>query len=241
MPFVNENIGARLPQNAKFQKGVSNRDQNFPNEGALPWVIEPEFTWLYYDTGIETYLDSGAVVHRRLPQENPAYSTLGHNTPDKDKLYNDIGNLPSGLGVNLDCKDQFKDIQQRMGHSHYWFRLWGQALRFGYQIPIPKIVKIAGVEAIPYDKNPQWAYNRILTGVDYGGVLVWHAQWSLWYTILEDPAKDHIEPELVRDPVSGASGKDKIPQVIQAPFGVLDDNFQRSGPRPDTFRIPFQE
>lgn len=207
MPFVRapkplQNVDTDAPQ---IEQGVS-----------LPWSSEASASYMYFDSAVGVMLDSGLVVHNRLPQVDRLPDTLASaflSDPMLDTIK--VG------GVNLRCSDQYQDIVQRMGHARYWFRVWGEALRVGYQVPIPGIKTIGGVPAIPYDKNPQWAYNRIASGGNYGGVILWHAQWSLWYTTLVPPVNNDIP---AADPSAHISGITKPPTSIQAPFSEPDDD-----------------
>lgn len=222
MPFRDENTNAGLKKEAKPQLGRSNFDSNETIESGvlIPWASEPEATYVYYECAIGSMLDSGIVVHNRLPQVNRTPDTLSsvdYEDPNLDRL---VGTSPTALGVNLRCMDQYKDIVQRMGHSRYWFRLWGQAMRIGYQVPIPGIKTIGGVPAIPYDRNPQWAFNRIAPGGNYGGVILWHAAWSLWYTTAVPPVNSKIH---AADPAAHIDSTVKLPAGIQAPLSQSDD------------------
>lgn len=228
MPFKDTNTFYRLPPNGELQVGRSNGDQAevVEQDVSMPWAASPQASYVYYECTVGVMLDSGIVVHNRLPQVNRAFDTLASadaSDPAVDKI--------TGLGVNLRCQDQYRDIVQRMGHSRYWFRLWGQALRVGYQVPIPGIRFIGGVPAIPYDKNPQWAYNTIAPGGNYSGVILWRAQWSLWYTTSVQPANNDIP---VADPSAHIVGTAPIPRLIQSPYTRPDDNATTGTPtRPD--------
>jgi hypothetical protein len=188
----------------------------------IPWSSDPQSSWMYFDCTVGIMLDSGIVVHNRLPQINRTPDTLASITLDASNL-----ETVTDLGVNLKCNDQYQDIMQRMGHARYWFRIWGQALRVGYQVPIPGIKTIGGVAAIPYDKNPQWAYNRIAPGGNFSGVPLWHAVWSLWYTTIV-PTVSNTYP--IADPSAHMTGSVTLPQGMQAPFTNADDNAVRVAP-----------
>ena len=220
MPFVDTNIASGLRQSSKFQQGRANvdRDEAVPEQGiGIPWASESAASYVYYDCTVGVMLDSGIVVHNRLPQYNgPFTDTLAQLPLDDPRLDN-----LAGPGVNLLCRDQYQDIVQRMGHARYWFRLWGQALRIGYKIPIPGLVSVGGVPAIPYDKNPQWAYNSIVPGGSYSGAILWRAQWSLWYTTAVPPYKDEIPAVNL---LAHIDGRYRIPTHMQAPFSQADDN-----------------
>lgn len=223
MPFKDTNVALGI-NGSSFQAGVNDVDTVNPivEKGfTIPWASDSAASWLYYECTVGVMLDSGIVVHNRLPQVGYTADTLAacdYNDPRLDVLKG---------GVNLKCRDQYTDIVQRMGHSRYWFRLWGQALRVGYQVPIPGLVTIGGVPAIPYDKNPQWAFNRIAPGGNYSGVILWHAAWSLWYTTAVPPTTQDIPAS---SPAAHISGKVSPPVAGQAPFTFPDDDARPAAP-----------
>ena len=223
MPFIDNNIALGLSKNADFQVGKSDLDNGSAIEKGItiPYVTDPTGSYLYYDCTVESTLDSGIVVHNRLPQVNNDFDTLSVVTLDDPKMAE-----YTKLGVNLKCQDQYHDIVQRMGHARYWFNLRGQALRIGYQVPIPSIKTIGGIAVIPYDKNPQRAYNRIFPGGNYSGVILWHAEWSLWYTIVSPPVNNYVPAS---DPSARISGSEIPPKSIQSPWSLPDDNAMKSG------------
>lgn len=234
MPFFHTNVAEGLPANAEFQVGRTDIDGDLtieqdiflPGIGASQQSPGPSASYVYYDCTVGVVLDSGIVVHNRLPQyRTPFVDTLAVIPFDDPRL-----DTLTGFGVNLTSRDQYVDIVQRMGHSRYWFRLWGKALRVGYQIPIPGIKSIAGALAIPYDKNPQWAYNKIAPGGNYSGAILWQAEWSLWYTTNIPPGISG-ERYLVSDPSAHISGSaaSSPPPNVQAPFSQADDNALPTG------------
>jgi hypothetical protein len=234
LPFQNENILDGLPKLGPFQAGRSDVDPGNTAEigkgGQVLGAPDPADSWLYFDCTVECVLDSGIVVHRRLPQVNNAADSLGASPLDAGN-YNTLtpDGSPTNAGVNLRSLDQYADIVQRMGHARYWFRLVGQALRVGYQVPIPKLVKIGGVAAIPDDgRAPQYAYNRIAPGGSYGGLILWHAAWSLWYTTAAPPTSGYV-PAV--DPTAGQVGTapPTLPAFVQAPYSPADDSALPSG------------
>lgn len=218
MPFKNNNVVHGLPENGTFQVGKSNFDDGVVAEKdiSVPWMSSPTGSYLYYDCTVEVVLDSGIVVHNHLPQRDTLADTLSSvimESAGADKVV--------GPGVNLKSLDYYSDITQRMAHSRYWFHLFGQALRVGYRVPIPGIKLIGGVAAVPHDDNPQRAFNRILPGGNFGGVILWHARWSLWYTTILPPRKNDI-PEV--DMAAHIRGTAPIPVGIQSPFTRPDDD-----------------
>lgn len=220
MPFVNNNVAAGLPVNGKVQIGRSNvdNDDNVERDILIPWASSPTGSYVYYDCTVAVVLDSGLVVHTPLPQVNRTADTLASVQIDANEVDTVVG-----PGVNIKSNDDYQDIVQRMAHSRYWFHLFGQAIRIGYRVPIPGIKSVGGVQVTPHDDNPQRAFNRIMPGGNYSGVILWHAQWSLWYTTTKPPTHQYI-PEV--DMGAHISGKTNPPSGLQSPFTHADDDAQ---------------
>lgn len=213
--FQDENEANKLPKGGQFQVGKSDYDNGKQVEKGilLPAMTDPAASWVYYDIALSCVLDSGIVTHRRLPSVDNTADTLAFcdiDDPDIDKL--------TGRGVNLLSNDRFADVVQRMAHSQYWFRLYGQALRAGHQIPIPGLKKVCGIDAVPHDDVPQFAYNKIVG--NYSGIVLWHAVWSMWYTISEPPAKQQTPPQNIGQHIDENA---KIPSGVQVPISQQDD------------------
>lgn len=220
--FENENEANGLPKNSQFQVGISNFDPGTqPEKGImLPSMTDPAASWVYYDIALACLLDSGIVTHNVLPTVDNTADTLAFCDISDPAI-----DVMTGRGVNLKSNDDYKDIVQRMAHSRYWFRLYGQAMRMGHQVPIPGMKSIGGVKAIPHDDNPQFAYNKIIG--NYSGLVLWHAVWSLWYTVSEPPAKQQVPPANLAQHIAGDV---KIPDGIQSPFSQPDNLAQKSQP-----------
>jgi hypothetical protein len=195
--------------------GVSDLDSGIILEkGAkLPWASMSRASYMYYDCYVQLYLDSGMVVHRQLPQSNPAKNDTLGTVFIGDKDIDEI----KDMGVNSVSKDTYTDTVQRMAHAVYRFALRGQALRVGYQIPIPCMKTVGGVPAIPDDSTPQTAFNRILG--NYSGVALWHARWELWYTVAVPPKEDVLPPANL---AAHIRGDQELPDNIQVPWTYPD-------------------
>jgi hypothetical protein len=228
--FQDENIAQGLPPDTpystQFQAGISDFDPPgvVPEQGVIiPWSKDAAVSYLAYDVHLECYLDSGIVVHRHLPQSDydpDVLSSCFTTDANIDTLIN--------RGVNLQSGDSFDDVVQRMAHSRYWFRLTGQAMRIGYQVPIPGLKTVGGVSAVPDDGNPQRAYNKIVG--NYSGVVLWYAFWDLWYTISAPPSAvvAPVPPNLAVHIGDAAP----LPDGMQAPFSQPDDEAQATNPLP---------
>ena len=221
MPFQDANETFSLGKDNRFQVGISNVDpRGAPLVEAGSKLFFEKANWLYYDVTLDCHLDSGMVIHQHLPQVNFAADTLANCTITDPDVSSRIG------GVNLLSNDKYADVSQRMAHSRYWFRLRGQAMRAGEQIPIPGLKKIAGRTAIPHDENPQWAYNKIIG--NYSGVALWYAQWSLWYMLAEQPIAQQTPPPNLGQYITGDT---PLPDGMQAPWSQPDELAQDNDPR----------
>lgn len=194
-------------------------------DGVKLFSANDRANWVYYDIALECFLDPGIVVHRRLPQvdnEADTLATCNIADPNIDVL--------TGKGVNLVSKDNYTDIVQRMAHSVYRFNLKGQAMRIGEQIPIPRLKKIAGIDAISY--KTEWAYNKIVG--NYSGQVLWMAEWSLWYTLASAPKKQQDPPQNLGLHIDTTSRDAEM----QAPYSQPDDNAVST--QPPVLRNPIQ-
>ena len=154
----------------------------------LPWFFDPKVSWVDFRCWIETYLDSGIVVHHILPQ-GP------QQTPDTlASVFIDDNSWESNQrGVNTTSNaPSYLDFKQQMATPKYRFRLKGWAQRFGYQVPIPGLKTVCGITAIPDDNPPQMGYNVIMG--NYNGIPLWFAEWESWYTILQPPHGAQLPP-----------------------------------------------
>lgn len=221
--FENTNKTLNLPVRSRFKAGISNFDPpgRVAEQGALLLGSqEASASWLYYDIALACVLDSGIVVHRHLPQVDNVADTLAScnlSDPTIDRI--------TGRGVNTISNDTFSDTAQRMAHSVYWFRLYGQAMRIGYQVPIPGLKVVCGVPATPHDANPQNAWNKIVG--NYSGLPLWHAYWSLWYTVAEPPMAQQVPPPNLAQHIAGDV---QLPEGMQAPYSVPDAMAQSTNP-----------
>lgn len=167
-PFVYPFVGA---------PGSVDPDQGAPESLLqLPWAINAVASWLDYRCWVEVMLDAGLALHKTLPQSNPQADTLGKvaiDDPQGDKKFGGVN--VAGTGVS--------DVIQRMATSTYTFILRGFGTRVGYQIPIPKLVRVGKAGALP--GTVQRAFNVIVG--NFAGIPVWFAAWELHYYIPVSP------------------------------------------------------
>ncbi len=244
--LINENVAQGLSPTNTFQAGVTNVDTGRPTQRGilLPWVIDPSRSWLNYVCWIACKLDSGIVVHRQLPQTAQEADTLGSaaietftasgSVPPVNATFpapsfedeNPLNTL-SDRGVNLKSRGNYTDTVQRMAHSVYRFCLQGWARRAGYQIPIPALVSVAGVQAIPDDEMPLEGFNVVIG--NNGGVPIYFARWSLWYTTAKPPTEAQPPPDNLAELI-GAIDPAYLPEGIQMPVSAPDQKSVPSGP-----------
>lgn len=214
--FLAETQAAAYPGVADVDAG-----QNLENNLTLPWVFDPEVSWLDYRCTIEVHLDPGTALHKPLPQGQPQQNSTYPPIAAIDTLGSFDVNSPylnaQTDGVHTVSAATFQDIVQQMATPLWRFCLRGYALRAGYQIPIPKLLKVAGVPAIP--ANPQFAFND-LAG-NYSGVPLWFAQWELWYYVAVPPKGDLAIPANLARHITA---DEPVPESIAVPASQPDQH-----------------
>jgi hypothetical protein len=222
----------------------------------LPYVIDPRVSWLEYSCRIEYELDPGIVLHKILPQTAQPIDTLASGTFDgtsgkqvitglipvvatQGGVTKGITNVAvtgfakqqpidtSTVGANGVSAGKFTDFVQRMATSRYRFALKGHALRFGYKIPIPGLVTVCGVPAIP-DWPQRVISDSEVTG-NFSGVPLFFAQWELWYFINVPPKSTQLPPPNIAEHIRADA---ELPSGMQVPYSQPDSNSKQSGSPP---------
>lgn len=226
--FIDENIANGLPAgtNTPQQAGRSNvYPGTRPEVGiGVPWVVDPEFSWLDYQCSLEVFLDAGQALHKCLPQSLAEADDLG-----SVDVTNYAQSISATGGINLASLSKGVDVIQSMATSTYTFRLRGFARRAGYQIPIPKLIQVAGVPATPAEQ--QWAVNDLIGNMM--GVPIWLARWDKWYYVALPPRKAQAPPANLAEHITGLV---KPPSTMQVPVGGPDQNSIQGGQQ----RAPLQ-
>jgi hypothetical protein len=221
--------------------GISDSDNGPLIEQSLttPWVINPVVSWLDYRCWIEVHLDAGIVLHKILPQAaqdvdtlaialaDPTSPTIKPNPPaiqpaslgtvDLDQFKGSQNPQDPGA-INLKSVGTYKDFTQRMATSTYRFVLRGYGLRAGYQVPVPGLISVAGIPAIPDGK--QWSLGNPLVGA-YGAVPVFYNEWELWYLVSVPPRYQQKPPPNLAQHVTADQ---QLPNGIQVPYSQTDQN-----------------
>lgn len=216
--WKNANTVAGLPKSTTSgpQSGVSNQDKGqnpFEKNLLLPYILDQRYSFLVYNCWIEVELDAGMALHKPLPQADYPADDLGIVDVASS---NDLASNKNG--VNTVSNGQYTDIVQRMATSTYIFKLRGYAIRIGYPIPIPKIVSVAGVTAIPAER--QTAYN-LLSG-NFGGLPLYRARWDKWYYVTSYPKVQQPAPDNLSQLISG---QQELPSFgIAVPYSMPDWN-----------------
>ena len=222
--LMNENVVAGLSPRNDWQQGISNYDSggnNLEKGVVLPYIVDAGVSYLWYDCQIDCYLDSGIAIHRTLPQSNYDDDSLGVTG-----MFSTTLNTLTNDGVNLKSNGTFTHIKQRMADSIYRFCLRGNAIRVAYRVPIPKLLSVGGVEAVPDDEQPQYAMNK-LAPMNLSGVPVFFAEWRLWYTVLNAPkSEQEVPPNLA----AHIRGDQELPEGLQVPYTTPDQDAQTSLP-----------
>lgn len=218
---IDENVAAGLSPTAKFQVGISNVDTagiDVEKNWYLPYIVDPELSWLEYSCRIEAILDAGIVLHKILPQSDDPIDTLANGWVD-DAAFAKIRDTE-----NLKSKGDYEDFIQRMASSNYRFRVHGYGVRACYPVPVPGLRTVAGIEAVP-DKR-QWSRgNEIIA--NGGGIPIYFNRWELWYMLATPPKKNQPAP---RNLAQQIGSDETLPPGIAVPLSQPDYNAQTSGP-----------
>lgn len=180
----------------------------------LPWTLNPAASWLDYRCWVEVFLDAGMALHKPLPSSDPAPDDLGQSD-----IFNPSGDsLKVGSGVNVTPTARYADVIQRMATPTYTFLLKGTALRAGYQVPIPKLVSVAGADAVP--GRIQAAYNVIVGNLS--GIPLWYAQWEKHYMVTNLPTSQGNQAPVPFNPALHIRPDAQLPQTVQVPWTQPD-------------------
>lgn len=204
---------ATLPFSSDFSGQVLPDDEPiFPEDQiTLPWAIDPAASWISYSCWVEVHLDAGMVLHKPLPQFDPDADTLASLAIDDPHLDSETG------GVNITARASAQDYIQRMATSTYRFILHGGGVRVGYQIPIPGLMSVSGVEPVPGEI--QRAYNVIVGNL--AGIPLWRAAWELHYIVPNMPSPGlNAEGPVPFNPALHIRPDAKLPQDIRLPRTV---------------------
>ena len=189
---------------------------------SLPWCINPVATWWDYRCSVEIQLDPGSVLHKQLPQTNPSWDTLG--VVD----ITDAAFAAGTNGVNLNSNSAAVDIIQRMASSTYRFILRGNGLRAGYQIPVPSLVKVGTVLAVP--TSPMFA-NPEIVGNLLGGIPLWFNQWELHYIVGSSPKITALSQQPIPPNPAAAIGPNApLPRDVKVPRMPADSRAVQVAP-----------
>lgn len=197
----------------------------------LPWALNPETSWLDYRCWLENMLDPGMVLHKPLPQKASTPDDLGSVAMDDGGIDKARGGVSlTGTGV--------LDVIQRMATSTYAFALKGWGLRVGFEIPIPRLVSVGGVDAVP---GIQRAYNMIVG--NFAGVPVFYAQWNLEYMISSSPGVSSpglggaslVGAPVPFNPALHIRPDAELPEGIDFPDSQTDQNSTPAAPPPRAF------
>lgn len=212
-----ENAANGLPSGTTTprQAGVSDGDDGGVPELklALPFVGNPQATYLHWECVPEIRLSSGLALHRPLPQRQYAADSLS-----RADVYGNNPSGDSGESVNVSSRGQWTDYLQRCANSEYRFRLYGRAWRVALPVAIPGLVRFSNLVFTP---DRQKVTGPSLVG-NLSGFPVFYADWDLWYVITTQPrvANFQAPPNLA----ARVRGDQQLPSGVPVPYSPADDN-----------------
>lgn len=202
-----------------------------PDSGVLveQGVTLPTFTaegsWLEYQNNIEVELGSGMALMKTLPQAAYPVDTLA----SIDAFASDAQGATTG--VNTTSKSKQADYCQRAATSTYRVCMSGVAIRAGYLVNIPSLVKFGG--SVPVVDKQWTSGNRIVA--NYSGIPVYACAWKLWYHVPAPPTGTQIPPPNL---YQGASFTNSPPGDIQVPISVPEQDEDNAGNTVGALQVP---
>jgi hypothetical protein len=150
--------------------------------------LDPKNTWLLYENVLRIEETNNVVRHKVLPiKDVPAVPVktdpIGQSKGDVIATITQDPITPTPRVKNA------RDIVQRRGTPTYTILMLGRAMRLGFRVPAPRLVKVGGVEVErvdgAYDCRP-WAA--------VGPVTIYLAQW--WSRYILPEAMKGVLPDL---------------------------------------------
>jgi hypothetical protein len=194
--------------------------------GGLPVVgdVTPINSWLLYECGLQIIEEHNNALHRPIPEtskmvgnkkfdEGQTFSRL--KTPNLvDQANPFAGKLSSGFAPGTADGTPQKAVVQILNTPTYYAVLTGRAVRAGYPIQPPNLVKCGGAIAIPMnDPDKGDGFVTAITG--HVGVPLYSAAWQLRF-VLTSPPDDVIAPP---HPYFAPQGGDKTTSALAQPVG----------------------
>lgn len=122
--------------------GSAGEDSSEDARDPLGLGLSPKYTWIKYENDFEIEEDTNSIPVSYLEEPSPGYYTSTDGAYSNREV---AGFIYNGKTTNSLQTNPPTVIAR--GHSTYFVRMKGHAMRVGYKIPLPFIVTVAGKTA----------------------------------------------------------------------------------------------
>ncbi len=149
-----------------------------PAQEPIKPPLNPEFTWRYYINNLRVIEDDRIARHKRLPANNNPPGTLQYfvvdPTTSNSQQFAKIVDAPDTLNARVEPPE----VIQKLGKPSYLIVMEGEAERIGEDIPIPRLVKVGGIEVTQMSAQ----ITKGFAG-EIGGFPIRAAAWQIIYAM----------------------------------------------------------
>lgn len=134
--------------------------------------IDPRYTWIKYDNDFEILEDTNVVPISYLEEPPLSYYQSTDGEYASRNVY--------GMSLNGRITGSLQDnpsIASPRGHSVFYVRMYGHAIRYNYKIPIPFIVSVGGKSAIRVECRSSQKQ------ISIGDIPIYLAKWDIVYMV----------------------------------------------------------
>jgi hypothetical protein len=155
----------------RTQEGTQNPKPGQPPDDELGAKIDnPEESWLRYNIHVGIHELPGRVLHKPLrdrpvkdPPAPPPPKPSASQNPQRifydGAFHDELGNIivddeaPAADPGDEPDNDGPDAIVQNVTGSTYIITIWGNAMRCGYRIPVPELLKFGGLDVFLFDRE----------------------------------------------------------------------------------------
>ena len=172
--YSDHQIGSNSLLDLETEDDPSSSDGGETEDGRDPLGLGfgPKYTWVKYDNDFEIEEDTNSVPVSYLEQPSSGYYTSTNGANSNREIAGFIYN-----GKTSGASQTNPSVVIERGHSTYFVRMKGHAMRVGYKIPMPFIVTVAGLTAKRV--GGKISHKQVAAG-DFPTYL---AKWDILYAI----------------------------------------------------------
>jgi hypothetical protein len=145
---------------------------------------DPASSWLRYSNTLRVVEQNRTVRHKKLSNIAPGRYEQGTGPDPTGPVGGGIGQaILDGIGSTAPPPPGEEDVIQTTGSAALTIEMVGQAMRVGHDVPIPRLVRVGGLQVKQIDRD-------VDKGIIGGGIAfpIHKATWVITYAIEGKPA-----------------------------------------------------